>query len=410
MRKRIIAAIIIASAMMLSGCDTSVVAPKVADVELGDALIVEKNIVNAEDPSEKETEQETVEEETEAEVQVVEADDGKVYDTDGTEIVRSYLTGQPIRIDDRQTRPLAVMLNNIEAGCPQSGISEAAIVYEAPVEGRITRLMAIFENYDDIPEKIGSIRSSRDYYVYLAAEYDAIYTHFGQATVYVGALLNSTAVDNISGAVSGIDNPATNAFYRSSDRKAPHNVYISKEGILSDIEKFGYRTELIEDYQQKLTFPEEEGTRVSYSNEKDATVLYPGGKTTGKRNGFSSVQARFEYNKEDGKYYRYEYGGPQIDLETGEQLAYDNVIFQYCHGEVRDEHDYLAFGIHGDNGYKCQVFTAGKMIEGTWSRGIDTGYRPTIYKDKNGNPITVNEGKTWICIIWDEFGEDVVIE
>ena len=84
--------------------------------------------------------------------------------------------------------------------------------------------MGIFEDYEHV-EKIGSIRSCRDYFVFLANEYDCIYCHFGQATPYVGDYLNSDGVDNISGAVSGIERPATNTFYRVSERKAPHNVY-----------------------------------------------------------------------------------------------------------------------------------------------------------------------------------------
>ncbi|MCR4651454.1 MAG: DUF3048 domain-containing protein [Lachnospiraceae bacterium] len=392
---------------MMAGCDTSIIAP-VRDEEsglLGDALINEDVETTDVAIAEPETTDDTG-------VVVTTGEDGETVlkDEDGTPIVRSYLTGKLIKLNEQWTRPLAVMMNNIKEGCPQSGIESAAIVYEFPVEGRITRLMGIFENYNKIPDKIGSIRSSRDYFVYTALEYDAIYAHFGQATVYVGELLNSPSVDNISGAVSGIDNPATSTFYRSSDRKAPHNVYVSKEGLLSDVEKFGYRTTLRLDYQQKFTFPAKQGDRVTYADKPDALVLYPGGKRSGLANGFSNVSARFEYNPEDGKYYRFEYGGKHIDKETGNQLAYDNVIFQYCHGEVRDSHDYLAFGLHGDNGYKVQVFTNGKMVEGTWSRGTDTGYMPALYVDKDGKPITINEGKTWICMIWDEYSDDVVIE
>lgn len=394
-------------AALVAGCDLSAIAPHVEDVELGDALKREE-LVEVMEPEISPEVREPIEPMvTEPETPV---EDGKRYDADGVEIVRSYLTGKPMRADDRTKRPLAVMLNNIKAGCPQAGISSAAVVYEAPVEGRITRLMGIFETYDSIPDRIGSIRSSRDYYVYLAAEFDAIYAHFGQATIYVGPLLNSEAVDNISGAVSGIDRPATNTFYRSSDRAAPHNVYISKEGIINDIIKFDYRRWLRDTHITKFTFPEKEGAHVSYEGYPEATVLYPGGKSIGKANGYSSVEARFEYNQWNGKYYRYEYGGEQIDGDTGQQLEYDNVIFQYCHGEVRDSHDYLAFGLTGDDGYKCQVFTAGKMIEGTWARSTTEGNAPAIYYDKNREPITLNEGKTWICIIWDEFGDDVVIE
>ncbi len=326
--------------------------------------------------------------------------------TSETKAVHSYLTGELSSASVIETRPLAVMFNNIKEGCPQSGIAEAKIVYEAPVEGRITRLMGMFEDYGAM-EKIGSIRSSRDYFVYFALEYDAIYAHFGQATMYVGDLLNSDRVDNISGAVSGIDTPAVNAFFRSTDRKAPHNVYISAKGVAKDIKKLGYRETLSTDYQSKFLFAED-GERLTYDGEKEAVILYPGGKTNSEPNGFSYVQSRFEYNEKDGLYYRYQYGDKQIDELTGNQLTYSNVIFQYCHGEVRDENDYLAFGCHGDNQYKVQVFTAGKMIEGTWKR--DTDNTPAIYYDSDGKQIELNQGKTWICIVWDEYGDDVVIE
>ncbi len=83
--------------------------------------------------------------------------------------------------------------------------------------------MPLFENWQNL-DTIGYIRSSRDYFVYSALEFDVIYAHFGQATLYVGDLLNSDLVDNISGAVAGIDRPASKAFMRTDKRKAPHNV------------------------------------------------------------------------------------------------------------------------------------------------------------------------------------------
>lgn len=320
--------------------------------------------------------------------------------------ILSYLTGLPISDELIFTRPLAVMLNNIKAGCPQSGIAQAAIVYEAPVEGRITRLMALYDDYRNL-EKVGSIRSSRDYFVYFALEYDAIYAHFGQANPYVGDMLNSIRVDNISGAVKGIQKPATHTFYDEPGRKAPHQKYMTSEGLWKDIERLGYRTYLRQDFEPKFQFATEEKP-LDLTNAKDVSVIYPGGKTANKANGFSQVEAKFEYNKEDGLYYRYQYGGEHIDELTGEQLTYTNVILQYCNGEVRDENDYLAFGCHGDEGLKVQVFTEGKMIEGTWSKMTNDG--PASYVDEEGNPIILNPGKTWVCIVWNQYGDDVVVE
>lgn len=317
---------------------------------------------------------------------------------------RSLLTGLPVSQEVMNNRPLAVMFNNIKEGCPQTGIAAADIVYEVPVEGRITRLMGIFEDYKDIGT-IGSIRSSRDYFVYFAMEYDALYAHFGQATPYVGDLLNSDRVDNISGAVAGIDRPATKSFYRSDDRKAPHNVYLSTEGLLKDLEKFKYRLTKKNTETGKFQFYSET-TPYNFPYGEDATVIYPGGMENTKANGFSKVEARFEYDPNTQLYYRYQYGDQHIDEATGEQLAYSNVIFQYCHGEVRDENDYLAFGCHGDEDRMIRVFTQGKMIPGVWSRMSDE--EPAQYIDYEGNPITLTPGKTWVCIIWEDYRDDVV--
>ena len=134
-------------------------------------------------------------------------------------MVKSYLTGEPVAEVQGRRRPVAVMLSNIISACPQSGISRAGVIYEAPVEGGITRLMGLFENYDDL-EKIGSVRSCREYYVYLAAGFDALYYHYGQAA-YAIPLLESDHIDNVNGMEY-----SEQVYYRTSDRPSPHNAYL----------------------------------------------------------------------------------------------------------------------------------------------------------------------------------------
>ncbi len=327
----------------------------------------------------------------------------------------SYLTGLECTEEEQKQRPIAIMINNLEAGCPQAGIAQASVIYEAPMEkASVTRLMPLFENWGDL-EYIGYVRSARDYFVYSALEFDAIFAHFGQATLYTGDLINGDGVDNISAAVAGIDRPATKAFMRTDERKAPHNVYTTGEALMEAAEKFQYDLTYHDTRKQKFAFAPY-GEEADHPDAPEATVLWPGGESTGVANGYSNVQARFEYNEEDGKYYRYQYGGEHIDELTGEQLAVDNVIFQYCHGEFRDDEGYMAFECHGgwqegdaeSGNFRVQVFTGGKMIEGTWSRYADTD--PALYVDEDGNPIELNRGKTWVCIIWDEHADDVVIE
>ena len=130
--------------------------------------------------------------------------------------IRSYLTGEMKDVSQANRRPIAVMMENDKAGLPQYGINRAGVVYEAPVEGDMNRFMALIEEYDDL-ERIGSVRSCRTYYTYFAKEFDAVYVHYGQSTFAKPYLKN---VDNIN----GLDGIGTTAFYRSSDKKSPHNA------------------------------------------------------------------------------------------------------------------------------------------------------------------------------------------
>lgn len=93
-------------------------------------------------------------------------------------MVRSRLTNEWVDADVAATRPIAVMIPNEAAAIPQYSLSAASILYEANVENRMTRMMAVYEGWEDL-DKIGNIRSLRDYYAYWAFEWDAFLVHFG---------------------------------------------------------------------------------------------------------------------------------------------------------------------------------------------------------------------------------------
>ena len=319
--------------------------------------------------------------------------------------IQSWFTGEWIDEELGTQRPLAIMLNNTSAALPMSGVSNASVIYECPVEGRITRWMGIFEDWKDL-ERIGSVRSCRLYYLHFAQEFDSVYAHFGQASYALDAL-NSGEFDVLSGGTKGIEKPVTAMYDRISrpGRATEHTLYAFPSGIERDIEKKGYNMEMPEDYEGKFKFAED-GEIEEYEGYPEATVLKPGG--NGGKNGFGGVKATFEYNPSDRLYYRSTYGNSHVDELTGEQVAVTNVIFQYCDGNVLDAKDYLHFATQS-NGNKCIVFTNGKMIEGYWSNPGELG-TPARYYDENDQEITLNTGTTFICIIWNDYADDVVIE
>lgn len=309
--------------------------------------------------------------------------------------MRSFLSGLPVDEKIGNRRPVAIMLNNLKAAQPMSGVSYADVVYEYVVEGGITRLMGVFENYDSL-DKIGSVRSCREYFVYTALEFDAIYMHFGQAT-YAVELLDKDYVDNINGL-----GPAGDiSFYRTTDREAPHNVYTSKKGIDAGIDMLGYRRDHYEGYKGKFKFCDL-GKEVTNENGESAVHIEPKYKIN---------KPWFEYNEKTGKYDRYQYDGPQIDDLNGQQISYDNVILQYNYWVQLDDKDYLAFDCH--KGGVIQYCTKGKWVPGTWQRDINKenyDLSAIRYYDMDGNEIEINNGKTFVCVIQDSEMENVVVK
>ncbi len=160
-------------------------------------------------------------------------------------MIRSYLTGEMVPASQGVRRPAAVMMSNDKEARPQYGINRAGVVYEAPVEGTMNRYMSLIEDYDDL-ERIGSVRSCRTYYTYFAREFDAVYVHYGQSTFAKPYLSN---VDNINGleAIGGT------AFYRSRDKKQPHNAYTSGERLQASIRKLGYTQDYDPSYARGIT-------------------------------------------------------------------------------------------------------------------------------------------------------------
>lgn len=314
--------------------------------------------------------------------------------------MQSYLTGEWIDAEVAQRRPMAVMLGNNKGILPQWGISQASIIYEAPVEGRISRLMAIIEDYDDL-EMVGPVRSSRDYFVYEAMAYDAIYCNWGLAVPYVEELLQSDRIDNISQAVSGVHNPYSAAFFRRTREgyALEYTGYMSIDGYTDGVSYFGYETEYRSTFEQAFTFAND-GWVAEYEDCETATLIYPGGLNSN-QSGYGSHKPWFEYNEEDGLYYRYQFDAAHIDEMNGEQLTVTNVIFKVCSGNVRDANDYLCFNVHGSG--DAYIFTNGKVVKGTWTRTSDNA--ANMFYDEDGNEIVLNQGKTWICCIWEDYAQ-----
>lgn len=292
---------------------------------------------------------------------------------------RSLLTGEWIPKKKARCRPFAVMINNIEyAGVRHCGIGQASIIYEAIVEGGITRMMALFENFD--AEKIGSTRSARHYFVSIASEYDAIFAHFGQ-TSYALNKIAELGVDNLS----GLSALGQTVYYRDYNINPPHNAFTSYKGLVEGAKAAGYRLEYKEGRESHFTFYDEDTQLKDGKDAKKLSLTFT-----------AYTTPTFEYHKKDGLYYRFQFGGPHVDTETGEQLAFKNILVQFVTEWDIDNHGYQTMDLADarGNGY---YFTNGKGKKITWRKQESTGYMR--YLDEDGNELSINPGKTYIAIM-----------
>lgn len=309
-------------------------------------------------------------------------------------MVRSRLTNEWVDEELASTRPIAVMTPNESSALPHYNLSNASVLYEANVEGRMTRLMALYEDWNSL-EKIGNIRSLRLYYAYWALEWDAYIVHFG-GPYFIDTLLAQPTTQNINGNLGGADSLA---FFRSTDRKAPHNAYATGTGLYDAVTGKGYSLSyrgLAEENHYRFTSKANPNTLDQYGTDaKSATYIDMSGC-------YPLTRCYFEYNEEDGLYYRFQHlsgasDGPHMDEATGEQLKFKNILVQNTKHEEIGE-GYLAFQCH-DTTRDGWYFTNGKGIHVTWQKTSDFG--ATRYYDDNGNEIVLNTGKTMVCIVED---------
>lgn len=292
---------------------------------------------------------------------------------------KSLLTGEWIPEKEAKKRPYAIMINNLSSVSPyHSGLSQAGVLYEAVVEGGITRMMAIFENFDT--ERIGSCRSARHYYVSFADEYDAIFVHFGH-TSYAMNKINKLNVDNVSG-LSGLSDMA---FFRDYSLAAPNNAFASSKGLKQAVKELGYRTNYEKEYRGHFLFHDTDTVPTEGKDAPKVRVFYS-----------SYTTASFLYNDEDRLYYHYQFGVEHKDANNGEQLSFKNLIIMFVKEWDIDSNGYQTMDIENSSGEGYYV-TDNKAISITWEKNESN--RKCTYYTKDGKELILNSGKTYVGVV-----------
>lgn len=302
----------------------------------------------------------------------------------------NLLTGLPTLTDGAiGKRPVAVMVNNVDAALPQYGISAADLIFELPVEYDLTRLMAVYGDYTQIPE-VCSIRSCRYYYPILAVGFDAIYVNWGMNESVARPTVNSMDIDQYDGDEYGLGD----CFGRDKARYESgyaweHTGVFHGPNFPSVLEKDKVRTDLKED-KTGTAFNFVEMDKNAAPNGEDAQKV---------RVDFGANYSVFTYDEENHEYLKSFKDSPHMDGISKEQLKFENVIVLETEIKPYPGDEVIKYvNWEGGENAKGYYISEGKMVPITWSKaGM---YDPLKFFDANGNELQLNRGKSYIAFTY----------
>jgi len=299
----------------------------------------------------------------------------------------SGLDGKAVRNKaETSARVVGIMVDNHPNARPESGVAKAKIVYEAPVEGGLTRYLAIFDSKQNVAEA-GPVRSARPYFLDWLQEYgNALYLHSGGSPEALAEIKTRNIFS------------ANEFFYgsyyqRSKDREAPHNLYTKTENWKKFFDKYGSKKEL---------FIASKGWK--YSKLVGKTIA---GKSELKIPYGSANMVSWVYDAKKLDYVRSVNNKPEIDKD-GAAVRARNILVQITevkeiNGDAKGRVEITTIG-----GGEAIILKKGSVTYGTWKKPSSESALPgvalaktgrTRFYDKNKKEVVLAPGNTWVEVV-----------
>jgi hypothetical protein len=294
-------------------------------------------------------------------------------------LVAAPLDGVPVSPAAARQHVIAVMIDDHSEARPQSGFSDASVVWQAPAEGGIPRYMLMFQ--ERTPKAVGPVRSARLYYVGWASEWRAAFVHVGGSP---GAL-QTLRTKGQGQLVYNADEYAWGSyFWRVTNRYAPHNLYTDGKHLRSLAARVN------------ATAPPGKAAWL-FSPDSPLEKRPVGGRI---EVGYLGNTIVYRYDRASNTYRRFVKSTVRhVDPSTKKQVAPKNVvIMRMVFGALNDGHPekqrldarYVGSGT-------AWIATNGRTIKGTWRKPSITA--PTRFYDAAGQPVHLTIGQTFVQVM-----------
>ena len=264
---------------------------------------------------------------------------------------------------------LAVKVENLSEARPQAGLDRADIVYEEPVEGGITRFIALFQCEE--AELVGPIRSGRTTDPQILVQYGKPPLAYSGGANSVRKAIDRAGLTDIS------ETEAPGAYTRDPARVAPHDLFSTTAALRKAAASTSGAPKAVFTYSKDLAL----------KSRRVATLHLP----------FSSyADVVWTWNRRKGVWLRAHGSEPHL-VTDGSQVEATNIVVQMVDvvpGEIIDpagnpspEVDVLGSG-------KAYVLRDGRLIPGRWERRAESDV--TTFVTKSGEAIPLAPGSTWV--------------
>ncbi|MES2630996.1 MAG: DUF3048 domain-containing protein [Patescibacteria group bacterium] len=264
----------------------------------------------------------------------------------------------------------AIMIENSPDARPQSGLKDSGVVFEAIAEGGITRFLVVYQ--EQKPQLIGPVRSVRMYYVDWAAAFNASVAHIGGSAAALAEVRNGNYRD-----IDQFFNAG--AYWRATDRYAPHNVYTSFEKLDALNAAKGYTTSQFTGFTRKDSAAQPTPTVTSIDVQISSALF----------------NSHYAYNAATNTYDRSQAGAPHLDRELGQISPRVVVAMKVDQQHVFEDGWREQIGAIGSG--TAYIFQDGGMSEVTWKKASKT--EQITFTDAEGKDVPLARGQTWLTAV-----------
>ena len=263
---------------------------------------------------------------------------------------------------------VAVKIDNVSDARPQVGIGSADVVYVEPVEGGLTRLVAIYAGRP--PRVVGPVRSARRTDIQLLAQYGRpVLAYSGAAPELLPSLRAADIVNASPTRRSG-------GFYRSGARPSPHNLFVRPANL-------------------------PRGARGPAYPPLAIGAAPGGGRPISRQDvAFRAAHYTFLWSARAHRWLVSMDGRPLISTESG-RVAPATVVIQRVavtsRERIEDARGAVSPVARTIGTGRVQVLRDGRRFTGTWSRPVPRA--PTRFHTVAGLDLPLARGPVWVLLV-----------